>query len=671
MFHNNLHRSFAAVIFASICLLSSCSIFKSNSASQKKVPSSYEIKATNSYQQAMLDYVNRFKEIAMREQTRVGIPSSVTLAQGLLESNAGRSDLAQKGNNHFGIKCHADWQGQTFYLLDDDKDPMTGELVKSCFRVYNNPEESYVAHSEFLHDPKKVNRYGSLFQFSPTDYENWSQGLVRAGYATDPTYGDRLIKIIDDYQLHDYDLKTPSGFPNGSTVASNGTYNQNYPSGVAPSYPSGNTSNYPNGTTGVNTNGYNPNYPNNTGVNTNGYNPNYPSNAGVNTNGGTPNLPAMGSLNSVKYVRSYGGLTLEQIAARNDVRLASLIEYNDNNLNPSVPLPEGTIVYTQRKRSYFSGDESFARVKQCQTMFDISQQYGVTLDKLYSRNKMTPGDQPMVGEKISLRRGWFEKIDKPQLRDTTGEWYKCHPINSNYPNSNVANRPTTNNGDGLNFDISPKDPSNPQNTTGYVVPQPNGSNVSVTNDNQPNYNTPPAYPNNNSSYPSSAPTNTYPNNNSTYPSTNGTVTYPSTSSAPVGTIIYDNPNSGQTNNASSYPNATYPNNNSTYPNTNGTVTYPNTAPTNTYPSNSYPNTTTRPTYPTTKPTYPATRPTAPAPVRPNVPTLVTTNASTYIVQPGETLWRISKMFNVSVDQLKALNGLPDNNIRIGQTLRIK
>ena len=140
------------------------------------------------------------------------------------------------------------------------------------------------------------------------------------------------------------------------------------------------------------------------------------------------------------------------------------------------------------------------------------------------------------------------------------------------------------------------------------------------------------------------------------------MTYPSTSSAPIGTIIYDNPNSGQTNNASSYPNATYPNNNSTYP---------NTAPTNTYPSNSYPNTTTRPTYPTTKPTYPATRPTAQAPVRPNVPTPVTTNASTYIVQPGETLWRISKMFNVSVDQLKALNGLPDNNIRIGQTLRIK
>ena len=670
MSHHKIRCSFAAVTVVAICLLSACSIFKSNSASQKKVPSSYEIKATNSYQQAMLDYVNRFKEIAMREQTRVGIPSSVTLAQGLLESNAGRSDLAQKGNNHFGIKCHTDWQGQTYFLLDDDKDPMTGELIKSCFRVYNNPEESYIAHSEFLHDPKKLQRYGSLFQISPTDYQNWSQGLVRAGYATDPTYGDRLIKIIEDYQLHDYDLKTPSGFPNGSTVASNGSYNQNYPSGVAPSYPNGNTSNYPNGNTAVNNNNnYNPNYPNGTtGVNTNGYNPNYPNNSGVNINGSTSNLPASGSLNNVTYVRAYGGLTLEQIAARNDVRLASLIEYNDNNLNPSVPLPEGTIVYTQRKRTYYSGDESFARVKQCQTMFDISQLYGVALDKLYGRNKMTPGDQPMVGEKISLRRGWFEKIDKPQLRDTTGEWYKCNPVNSNYPNSNITNRPTTNNSDGLNFDISPKDPSNPQNSTGYVVPKPNGSNVSVSIDNQPNYNTPPAYPNNNSNYPSST-TNTYPNNNPNYPSTNGTVTYPSTNSAPVGTIVYDNPNSAPRNNNSNYPSATYPNNNSNYPSSNGTVAYPSTSSsTSPYPNNSYPSTTNRPSYPTTQPTYPTTRP---APVLPNIPTPITTNASTHVVQPGETLWRISKLFSVSVDQLKALNGLPDNNIRIGQTLRIK
>ncbi len=676
MYHNNLFRSISAIAGLSLCFLSACSLFKSNSMDQKKVPSSYEIKATNSYQQAMLDYVNRFKEIAMREQTRVGIPASVTLAQGLLESNAGRSDLAQKGNNHFGIKCHADWQGQTYFLVDDDKDA-TGQLIKSCFRVYNNPEESYVAHSEFLHDPKKVQRYGSLFQLSPTDYESWSQGLVRAGYATDPTYGDRLVKIIEDYQLHDYDLRTPNGLPNGSTVVSNNgsTYNQNYPSGVAPTtpsssgtynpnYPSGVTStspsssgtynpNYPSGVAPTTQNGstYNPNYPSNTNVN-----PNYPNNSGGYSNTANSNLPASGVINNAKYVRAYGGLSLEQIAARNDVRLSSLIEYNDNSLIPSVPLPEGTIVYTQRKRSYFSGDESFVRVKACQTMFDIAQLYGVGLEKLYSRNKMTQGDQPMVGERILLRRGWFEHIDKPQLRDTTGEWYKCNPVGYP-PNSSVANRASTVSSDGLNFDISPTSPSNSQNSPGYVVPRPGTTTggVSVTYDNQPNYNTPPSYPNNNST------TTTYPS--STYPSSNGTVTYPNTSSAPVGTIVYDNPNiNGQ-------PTSTYPS--STYPSSNGTVSYPSSAPTSTYPSNSYPSTTTRPTYPSTKPTYPATKPTTPVPVKPAIPTPVATNASTYVVQPGETLWRISKMFSVSVDQLKALNGLPDNNIRIGQTLRIK
>ncbi len=682
MSHNKLRQSFATVTLLCLCFLSACSLFKSSSASiNKKVPSSYEAKATNSYQQAMLDYVNRFKEIAMREQTRVGIPASVTLAQGLLESNAGRSDLAQKGNNHFGIKCHADWQGGTYYLVDDDRDA-TGALIKSCFRMYNSPEESYVAHSEFLHDPKKVQRYGSLFNYPPTDYENWSQGLVRAGYATDPTYGDRLIKLIEDYQLHDYDLKTPSGLPT-APVANNGTgYNQNYPNGVGPSaptgtvngggnynnnYPSGSAPTTPSGT--VYNNGYNPNAPSGTTVNPNypsGYNPNYPNNSGMNTGVSVPNLPATGVINGAKYVRAYGGISLEQIAARNNISLSNLLEYNDNTINPSIVLPEGTVVFIQSKRSYSGAEQSFVRVVPCQTMADIAQQYGVGLEKLYSRNKMIAGDQPMVGEKISLRRGWFEKIDKPQLRDTTGEWYKCHP-NMNYPGSNVANRPTGN-GSGLDFDISPRDPSNPQNSTGYVVPQPGSTTGTVTYDNQPNYNTPPSYPN--------STTTTYPS--SSYPSSAPPITtYQGSGPAPVGTIVYDNPNSNtNTQPTSTYPSSSYPS--STYPSTAPATTtypsstYPSTTPRPTYPSNTYPSTTPRPTYPATKPTYPATA-TKPAPVsvRPAIPTPVVTNASTHVVQPGETLWRISKMFNVPVPKLQALNGLTDNNIRIGQTLRIK
>jgi len=121
----------------------------------------------------------------------------------MVESCCGTSELARKANNYFGIKCGGDWTGKSFNKEDDDyKD---GELTKSCFREFNSPYESFVAHSDFLTDPKKSARYGFLFQLRPTDYEGWAKGLSKAGYATDPSYAAKLIKIIEDNRLYDFD----------------------------------------------------------------------------------------------------------------------------------------------------------------------------------------------------------------------------------------------------------------------------------------------------------------------------------------------------------------------------------------------------------------------------------------------------------------------------------
>jgi len=143
-------------------------------------------------------YMDRFKNIAMEEMKRSGIPASIKMAQGIMESMAGRSELAVNANNHFGIKCKANWQGGTYLYVDDDRDS-SGNLVQSCFRLYQSPEDSYYDHSEFL---KNRSRYKSLFSLPAHDYQGWANGLKRAGYATDPNYATKLIQTIEKYNLY-------------------------------------------------------------------------------------------------------------------------------------------------------------------------------------------------------------------------------------------------------------------------------------------------------------------------------------------------------------------------------------------------------------------------------------------------------------------------------------
>lgn len=145
-------------------------------------------------------YINEFSPIAESEMMRVRIPASIKLAQGLLESNWGRSTLAIKANNHFGIKCGTRWTGKEMYREDDDY-TKEGKLMQSCFRAYDSAFESYMAHSDFL----LRKRYAALFELSTLDYHGWAHGLKEAGYATDPKYPSKLIQIITKYELHRFD----------------------------------------------------------------------------------------------------------------------------------------------------------------------------------------------------------------------------------------------------------------------------------------------------------------------------------------------------------------------------------------------------------------------------------------------------------------------------------
>ncbi|WP_420461072.1 glucosaminidase domain-containing protein [Neolewinella sp.] len=156
----------------------------------------------NSEQEA---YIERYKTIAMQEMERAGIPASIKLAQGILESNSGQSYLARTAKNHFGIKCGTNWNGDKVYREDDDYDDR-GRLTKSCFRQYRNADASYVAHSEFLRDPRKSFRYGFLFRLEPTDYKAWARGLRKSGYATNPRYPELLITLIERHKLYQYDV---------------------------------------------------------------------------------------------------------------------------------------------------------------------------------------------------------------------------------------------------------------------------------------------------------------------------------------------------------------------------------------------------------------------------------------------------------------------------------
>ena len=163
----------------------------------------------NSKKAEALNYIDTYKQLAVVEMYRSGVPASITMAQALHESNYGQSSLATKANNHFGIKCKKYWTGGTYFHKDDDLNSR-GELIESCFRSYNSALDSYVDHSNFL---KNSANYVQLFFLDKTDYKAWAHGLQKAGYATDKAYAVKLIKKIEDYNLAELD-KLPNPLAN-------------------------------------------------------------------------------------------------------------------------------------------------------------------------------------------------------------------------------------------------------------------------------------------------------------------------------------------------------------------------------------------------------------------------------------------------------------------------
>lgn len=284
--------------------------------------------------EAQLAYIDDYKEIAIREMDRSGVPASIKLAQGILESNSGQSTLARRAKNHFGMKCGSGWQGESFYKEDDDFDA-NGQLIKSCFRSYRNGEASFVAHSEFLRDPRKAFRYGFLFRLDPKDYRRWAYGLKQAGYATSATYPEKLISLIERYKLYEYDNLPVVDIDSPSDIIT----------------------------------------------------------AGILKN------------NDVRYVIAGQGETLEDIARRSDINVRNLIQYNENLYARQNDVIEGEKIYLQPKRRNYRGKDKYHTVKQEDSMFGISQDYAIKLDRLFRRNRMEEGQEPAVDEKVKLR-GW-------------------------------------------------------------------------------------------------------------------------------------------------------------------------------------------------------------------------------------------------------------------------
>lgn len=158
--------------------------------------------------ESILEYLKEYNDIAIAEMLRYKIPASITLAQGILESNRGKGRLAVKANNHFGIKCHKSWKGERIYHDDDAR--------QECFRKYDHPLSSFEDHSLFLYGRK---RYAALFDLKLTNYKGWARGLKKAGYATDPKYPKKLISLIERYELYRFD-EFNKKYPGGVTKIS-------------------------------------------------------------------------------------------------------------------------------------------------------------------------------------------------------------------------------------------------------------------------------------------------------------------------------------------------------------------------------------------------------------------------------------------------------------------
>ena len=291
---------------------------------------------------AQENYIATYSGIAVREMQRTGVPASITLAQGMLESRYGLSSMATDGNNHFGIKCHRDWKGKKMYYDDD--------APHECFRVYRSAEESFRDHSDFL---RYWDRYKPLFELDPTDYKGWAKGLKKAGYATDPAYAAKLIKIIEEYGLNRFDTgsegtavvvpETPMSIEKQTVkkVASGEKY-----------------------TFSVSRQLY--------------------------------------QRNGVRFVYSQPGESWESIAAAFNLFPKEILRFND--LTASVPLQRGTVVYLQKKKRYAASGMEMYVFSEGENLRDVCQRFAVQQKNIVKLNGLPEGWVPQEGDRILLRK---------------------------------------------------------------------------------------------------------------------------------------------------------------------------------------------------------------------------------------------------------------------------
>jgi LysM repeat protein len=288
------------------------------------------------------EYILRYKDISIEEMKLYRIPASITMAQAILESSNGNSDLARLANNHFGIKCKLEWEGETYYKDDDEKN--------ECFRKYRDPVESFRDHSVFLADR---DRYDGLFSLDIKDYKGWAYGLKAAGYATNPKYPQILIKIIEDNDLQELDqyylepvvasAKTKKDIHSKTKVSVSDDFEAVY-----------------------------------IGAN----------NRKVYLN------------NGVKFIYARAGDSFAGIAK--DFEIYSWQVYKYNDLRKDDQPSEGQMLYLQHKKN--KGSKPYHIAEGGDTMYVISQRYGVKLKKLYEYNGMAIGTEPAAGQKVLLRK---------------------------------------------------------------------------------------------------------------------------------------------------------------------------------------------------------------------------------------------------------------------------
>ncbi|MBP7155849.1 MAG: glucosaminidase domain-containing protein [Flavobacteriales bacterium] len=295
------------------------------------------------------EYISEWKEVAVKKMKEHGIPASITLAQGLLESGNGNSVLALEGNNHFGIKCTPDWTGGRTYHDDDKKN--------DCFRKYKNAAQSYEDHAAFLQKA----RYASLFELKSTDYQGWAKGLKKAGYATDPNYPSKLITLIERYELHNLDR--------GVDVA------------YKPAKPSGNTSTRSTSTS----------------------NPN--SSQRSRSEGQVITFGTGRSIEQfegrIKFVRAKEGESFRDLAQQLEMTHGMIARWNDMDKNST--LKAGQVIYIQPKRNAAKSAKVHTGATG-ETLWDVSQKYGVKLARLSKFNGLPEDTRLSEGQQVLLRK---------------------------------------------------------------------------------------------------------------------------------------------------------------------------------------------------------------------------------------------------------------------------